>query len=218
MLFVSCQSEKGSPFNTLKSVLNFAKAAEKGGANGIRSEGINRTKAIIDNIELPVIGLVKRKFNDGSVGITITENDFANLNNIGCTIIAVDGTSRVREGLSGHRYIDFLKRKYRCKIMADVSTLDEAIRCASAGADYVSTTLNGYTPWTLDDNCGKPNFGLIEDILEKVKNVPIIAEGRISNPEQAKLFIEIGCTFVVVGSAITRPHLITKSFVDKLLK
>jgi N-acylglucosamine-6-phosphate 2-epimerase len=218
MLFVSCQSEKGSPFNSLKNVINFANAAKIGGAHGIRSEGVIRTKAVIKSVDLPVIGLVKRKFSDGFVGITITERDFVNLLGIGCKIIAVDGTSRIRDGLSGHEYIKYLKGKYECKIMADISTLEEAHNCALAGVDYISTTLNGYTPWTLNENTGNPNFMLVENILNEIKNIPIIAEGRINSPIQAKLFIQMGCSFVVVGSAITRPHLITKSYVDMLIK
>ena len=217
MLYVSCQAERGNYFNNLKSVVNFALAAKQGGASGIRSEGIKRTKVIIKTVDLPVIGLVKRKFRDGLVAITINERDFSNLLDIGCSIIAVDGTPRIREGYSGHEYIRYLKVKYNCKIMADISTLDEAINCASAGADYISTTLNGYTPWTLKDNIGLPNANLVANLIQNLKFTPIIAEGRISSPSQALQFIKMGCKFVVVGSAITRPHLITQSFVNELL-
>ena len=202
----------------MKGVVNFALATKQGGASGIRSDGIKRTKIIIKSVDLPVIGLVKRKFSDSFVGITITERDFTNLLDIGCSIIAVDGTPRIREGFSGHDYIRYLKEKYNCKIMADISTLNEAINCESAGADYISTTLNGYTPWTLKDNQGMPNTNLIAKLVQSIKSTPIIAEGRISKPSQALQFIKMGCEFVVVGSAITRPHLITQTFVNELLK
>ena len=42
----------------------------------------------------------------------------------------------------------------------------------------------------------------------------MIAEGNINTPEKAKRVIELGCYSVVVGSIITRPQLITKSFTD----
>ena len=58
----------------------------------------------------------------------------------------------------------------------------------------------------------------LSEFIKGIKNIPIIAEGRINSPIQAKLFIQMGCSFVVVGSAITRPHLITKSYVDMLIK
>jgi len=214
-LIVSCQAEVGNPFNDINSVVKFALAAKIGGAGGIRSEGIARTKKIILHVGLPTIGLVKRKFGDGSVGITIRERDIIDLLEIGSTIIAIDGTNRIREGFDGHTFISKIKKKYNCKIMADVSTLQEGILCEDFGADFISSTLNGYTPWTLKDDNGFPNFKLVTQLLEKVKK-PIIAEGRISNPTQAREFINLGCKYVVVGSFITRPHLITKSFVDSL--
>ena len=210
-LIVSCQAEPGNPFNDLKSVIRFALASKIGGAGGIRSEGLLRTKKIIEEVGLPTIGLVKNKFKDGFVAITIREKDVEGLLKIGSTIIAIDGTERIREGLTGPRFFSKLKKNYNCKIMADVSTLDEGIRCDESGADYISSTLNGYTPWTQADNNGLPNFQLISDLLKNIK-IPVVAEGRISTPLQALEFVNLGCEFVVVGSFITRPHLITKAF------
>lgn len=214
-LIVSCQAEPGNPFNDLNSIIKFALSSKIGGAGGIRSEGILRTKKIIKEVGLPTIGLVKKKFKDDFVGITIRERDVVNLLEIGSTIIAIDGTNRIREGLSGPEFISKMKKKYNCKVMADVSTFDEGLSCEAGGADFISTTLNGYTPWTKDDNNGLPNFELTTKLLKKIK-IPIIAEGRISTPLQAFEFIKIGCQFVVVGSFITRPHLITKAFSEAL--
>ena len=42
----------------------------------------------------------------------------------------------------------------------------------------------------------------------------VIAEGNINTPEKAKHVIELGAYSVVVGSIITRPQLITRSFVE----
>jgi N-acylglucosamine-6-phosphate 2-epimerase len=214
-LIVSCQAEPGNPFNDSNSVVKFALSAKKGGAGGIRSEGISRTKKIINEVGLPTIGLIKRKFRDGCVGITIKERDVVNLIEIGSSVIAIDGTNRTREGMNGYKFISEMKKKYGCKIMADVSTFQEGVLCEENGADFISTTLNGYTPWTINDNNGQPNFKLISQLVEKIKK-PVVAEGRIANPMQACDLINIGCSFVVVGSFITRPHLITKAFVESL--
>ena len=47
---------------------------------------------------------------------------------------------------------------------------------------------------------------------------PVIAEGNINTPEKAKRVKELGVFSTVVGSVITRPQLITRSFVDALHK
>lgn len=46
----------------------------------------------------------------------------------------------------------------------------------------------------------------------------VMMEGHIYSPEDAMKCIFIGCHSVVVGSAITRPHYVTKRFVDCLGK
>lgn len=214
-LIVSCQAEGDSPFNSPEGVTMFAKAAILGGASAIRSEGIEKTKMIIEQINVPVIGLIKSKFEDGSVRITGTFKDVENLISIGTHIIAIDGTFRIRENLSGPDFIKQVKTKYKCLIMADIAMEDEAIACAEAGADLISTTLNGYTPETIKDKIHSPNFELVKSLVNKIK-IPVVAEGRINTPEAAKKMIELGAYSVVVGTAITRPHIITSWFVDAI--
>ena len=216
-LIVSCQAEGDSPFNSPEGVTMFAKAAIMGGAAAIRSEGIEKTKIIIEQTNVPVIGLVKSKFEDGSVRITGTFKDVEDLISIGTHIIAIDGTFRKRENLSGPDFIKQVKTKYKCLIMADIAMEDEAIACAEADADLISTTLNGYTPETIEDKIHSPNFELVKSLVKKIK-IPIIAEGRINSPEAAKKMIELGAYSVVVGTAITRPHIITSWFVDAIKK
>lgn len=216
-LIVSCQAEGDSPFNSPDGVTMFAKAAIIGGASAIRSEGIEKTKMIIEQTNVPVIGLVKSKFEDGSVRITGTFKDVENLISIGTHIIAIDGTFRIRENLSGPDFIKQVKTKYKCLIIADIAIEDEAIACAEAGADLISTTLNGYTPETIKDKIHSPNFELVKSLIKKIK-IPIVAEGRINTPEAAKKMIELGAYSVVVGTAITRPHIITSWFVDAIKK
>ena len=216
-LIVSCQAEGDSPFNSPEGVTMFAKAAIMGGAAAIRSEGIEKTKIIIEQTNVPVIGLVKSKFEDGSVRITGTFKDVEDLISIGTHIVAIDGTFRKRENLSGPDFIKQVKTKYKCLIMADIAMEDEAIACAEADADLISTTLNGYTPETIEDKIHSPNFELVKSLVKKIK-IPIIAEGRINSPEAAKKMIELGAYSVVVGTAITRPHIITSWFVDAIKK
>lgn len=214
-LIVSCQAEGNSPFNSPEGVTMFAKAAIMGGATAIRSEGIAKTKMIIEQTNVSVIGLVKSKFEDGSVRITGTFKDVEDLISIGTHIIAIDGTFRMRENLSGPDFIKQIKTKFNCLLMADIAREDEAIACEEAGADLISTTLNGYTPETISDKTKEPNYDLVNQLVNKVK-IPVVAEGRINSPEAAKKMIELGAFAVVVGTAITRPHIITSWYVDAI--
>ena len=94
--------------------------------------------------------------------------------------------------------------------MADCATLEEAVAAYEAGADLVGSTMNGYTAATA--NCkGEPNYELVKQMVEKLP-CPVIAEGRVHVPEQAKKMLEIGAWAVVVGGAITRPLEIAERF------
>lgn len=213
-LIVSCQAEGNSPFNSPEGVLLFAKSAIQGGAVAIRSEGIEKTKLIIHSLQLPVIGLVKSYFDDGYVRITGSFEDVEELYSIGSSIIAIDGTFRKRENLSGPEFITEVKRKFDCVVMADIATEEEAIACVEAGADCVSTTLSGYTPETRSSG-DTPDYELLESLVKKL-TVPVIAEGRINTPQIAATMKSLGAWSIVVGSAITRPTEITKWFVQSI--
>ncbi|NUN69962.1 MAG: N-acetylmannosamine-6-phosphate 2-epimerase [Bacteroidetes bacterium] len=213
-LIVSCQAEGESPFNSPEGVVMFAQTAKNGGAVAIRSEGIAKTKRIIETIGLPVVGLVKSSFPDGSVRITGSFKDLEGLLEIGTTIIAVDGTFREREGMTGPEFIAEIKQRHRCILMADIATVQEGMACAEAGADCVSSTLSGYTPQTASSGPG-PDVNLVQS-LSSILNIPVIAEGRINTPELAAQMQAAGAWSIVVGSAITRPAEITSWFVRSI--
>jgi predicted NBD/HSP70 family sugar kinase len=101
----------------------------------------------------------------------------------------------------------------RLPVMADIATLEEGLAAAAAGADFVGTTLNGYT----EETCGNHFFdwSLLADLVRRIR-VPIIAEGHISTPEEARRAAAMGAWCVIVGSAITRPGVITSKFVRAL--
>ena len=99
--------------------------------------------------------------------------------------------------------------------MADCSTVEEALHADELGFDFIGTTLVGYTDQSRHLKIENNDFEIIREILAKAKH-PVIAEGNINTPEKAKRVIELGCYSVVVGSIITRPQLITKSFAQVL--
>ena len=214
-MIVSCQSEGDDPFNSDPMYMAlFARAAEMGGAKGIRTQGIEKLKAIKKAVSLPVIGLLKSKFPDGTVCITRSFKEVEQLLESGSDIIAIDGTFRVVNGYSGPDFIKEVKSRYSCIVLADIATCDEALACEEAQADCISTTLNGYTPDTMHDHAG-PNFDLLGEIVKK-SNIPVFAEGRYNTPADAKKAMEIGAYAVISGTAITRPRVTTSWFVDAI--
>jgi N-acylglucosamine-6-phosphate 2-epimerase len=134
----------------------------------------------------------------------------------GADIIALDCTARERvDGKAIETFLGEIREKYPNKIlMADISTFDEGITAAKAGAHLVSTTLNGYTGYTRE-NMSEPNYGLLERLAKECET-PVIAEGRIIYPRQAQRMLELGAWSVVVGGAITRPKEITARFVEAI--
>jgi N-acylglucosamine-6-phosphate 2-epimerase len=97
--------------------------------------------------------------------------------------------------------------------MADISTADEAVAAEDAGADVISTTLSGYTPYSPQQDA--PDLALVAALRSRLR-VPLVAEGRIATPEQARAALDVGAFAVVVGGAITRPQQITARFAQAL--
>ena len=137
-LVVSCQAEPPSPFDSPERVADFARCAVMGGAAGIRTCGIEKARAVLSAVDLPVIALTKSSFPDGTVCITGTMDDVDALVSLGVHVVAVDGTLRLREGaLTGPEYIARIRKRHPDQLlMADISTLEEAVLCRAAGADH----------------------------------------------------------------------------------
>ncbi|MBM7580129.1 N-acetylmannosamine-6-phosphate 2-epimerase [Jeotgalibacillus terrae] len=212
-LVVSCQALEDEPLHGSDTMVKMAFAAMQGGAAGIRANGIEDIKAISKAVDLPVIGLLKKDYPGNDIYITPTLEDALLVSQAGADIVALDATDRVRpDGRSLSETIGILKSK-GILVMADISTFEEGIKAASFGVDFVSTTLSGYTPYSkaLDG----PDLDLVTK-LANVLDVPLVAEGRISTPDEAVSALNAGAYFVVVGGAITRPQQITKKFTEKI--
>lgn len=213
-LIVSCQSFPGEALYGSHYMVAMAKAAIMGGAVAIRTNGLEEIKAIKQAVTVPVIGLLKHEFPDSEVFITPTLEDAAAVYESGADIVAIDATRRQRpDGLTLQETIGELKKR-RIPIMADVSTYQEGIAAAGYGVDYVSTTLSGYTSYSRHTSV-TPDLELVE-LLSRQIEVPIAAEGRIRTPGEALQALQRGASYVVVGAAITRPHLITQAFVQEM--
>lgn len=212
-LVVSCQALEHEPLYSSFIMGKMAKAAAEGGALGIRANTVLDIREIKKEVDLPIIGIIKKNYGECPVFITPTIAEVDELVEEGVDIIAVDATKRERpDGISTENFIKNIKKKYPNQlIMADISCTEEALMAQNAGVDIVGSTLVGYTKYTK----GVVPLEELERIL-KVIDIPVIAEGNIDTPAKVKKALDMGAYSVVVGSIITRPQLITKRFVDAI--
>ncbi len=216
-LIVSCQALPHEPLHSSFIMGRMALAAKEGGAFGIRANTKEDIAEIKTQVDLPIIGIVKRDYTDSKVYITPTMKEIDELMEVKPEIIALDATSNLRPGnVTIDQFYAEIRKKYPDQLlMADCSTVEEALHADELGFDFIGTTLVGYTEQSKNLKIESNDFEIIRKIVEKSKH-HVIAEGNINTPEKAKRVIELGAYSVVVGSIITRPQLITKSFADAL--
>jgi N-acetylmannosamine-6-phosphate 2-epimerase/N-acetylmannosamine kinase len=207
-LIVSCQADPHDAFYGRMDL--FAQAAVAGGAAGIRANGPDDVRAIRDAVSVPIVGIQKRLMPDGKVLITPAFEDAQALVNAGATAVALDCTKRGR-AMGALDRLRRIKIELGVPVLADIATIEEALQAAGAGADFVLSTLRGYTEDTAAVDRFDPAF--IRELVLAVR-VPVIAEGRVDTPQAALEAMRAGAFAVVVGSAITRPHQVTSAFAD----
>lgn len=218
-LIVSCQALPDEPLHSSFIMGRMAKAAREGGACGIRANSREDIEEIKRNVELPIIGIVKKEYADSPVYITPTMREVDALVEAGADIIALDATgSRRPGGVLLDDFVEEIRNRYPGQpLMADCSTVEEVLHADRLGFDFLGTTLVGYTEQSAGKQIEENDFEIIRQILEKV-NHPVIAEGNINTPQKARRVLEIGCYSVVVGSIITRPQVITRTFTEEIDK
>ena len=212
-LIVSCQALPHEPLHSSFIMGRMALAAKEGGAYGIRANTKEDIMEIRHNADLPIIGIVKRDYADSKVYITPTMKEVDELIEAKAEIIALDATGRLRPGnVTLDDFFRQAKEKYPAQLwMADCSAVEEALYADELGFDFIGTTMVGYTEESEGDRIEEDDFRILREIIAKAKH-KVIAEGNINTPEKVKRVIELGAYSVVVGSAITRPQLITKEF------
>lgn len=214
-LIVSCQVQHDDPVYSEDFVLKMANAAEWAGAVGIRANSPEQIRLIKEHVKLPMIGLYKIWHDDTDVFITPTLEAAKQVWEAGAEIIALDCTAQItHEGRPAYELLPIVKKEIPdALIFADVSNYEEAKRAVEMGADIVGSTLYGYTEETkqIEQPDLREFARMCRDFGDKVF---MVMEGHIYTPEDAIKCLYLGADAVVVGSAITRPHLIAKRFVD----
>ena len=212
-LIVSCQALPDEPLHSSFIMGRMALAAKEGGAVAIRAQSSDDIREIQKVTGLPVIGLVKRNYEDSPIYITPTMAEVEDLLTTDCEMIALDMTDRPRP--QGEKLPDLLARIHEGGrlVLADISTYEEGMAAAKLGADAISTTLSGYTPYS--PQLSGPDVELVA-ALSRDLDIPVFAEGRINVPADIQRVMAAGAYAPIVGSAITRPQLITAKFAQAL--
>ena len=214
-LIVSCQVQHDDPICTPDMHVKMAEAAVWGGAVGIRANSPEQIRDIKRAVNLPVIGLYKQ-WNPGTdVFITPTMEAVREVYEAGAEIIAIDCTNQITAaGRPAWELLPQAMKKFPDAVFfADVSNYEEAARAVELGADIVGPTLYGYTEQT--KHIEEPDLrGFARMCRDFGDQTYMIMEGHIYSPEDAIKCLYLGAHSVVVGSAITRPHLTTKRFTD----
>ena len=178
-LIVSCQALPEEPLHSSFIMSKMALAAYQGGAKGIRANTKEDIIAIKKEVDLPVIGIVKRDYEGSNVFITATTKEVDELIESGCEVIALDATKQERPKESLEEIVQYIRDNApNVEIMADISDLDEAINADKLGFDYVGTTLRGYTSYTKGHVLYENDFQFLKDVLNKVE-AKVIAEGNV---------------------------------------
>ena len=210
---VSCQVPDGTAIDTPEFIAAQALTVIQAGAVGIRAQGIANVAAVAKVTDKPILGLVKRYLDTTPVYITPTVKDVLELEAAGASIIAIDATERFRaDGVDLAKFLTEVRAETNVPLLADVDTLEAGIIAEELGCDAVATTLSGYTEKPAPP---LPNIKLVEDLAKRVK-IPVVAEGGFSRPEHVSQAFAVGAWTVCIGTAITNPYLLTKSFLEAI--
>lgn len=210
-IVASVQGSPGSPVDHPEHLLPLAQASVNEGVKILRLEGVASVNHIKKHIDLPVMALLKRWYDGFEVYVTPTSKEVDELLATGAEIIALDATRRPRP--NGETLRDLIQRiKTHGRLaMADCDSVESVHYAMLCGADFISTTLAGYTKQT------KATLGPDLDFVRQAvaeSAIPVVAEGRFTTAAQAQAAVRIGAAGVVIGGAINDPIKQTRAFVS----
>jgi len=208
-IIISCQLEPGDPIQDTSFIVNMAKSASFAGAVAVRTNNAEHVRAIKQSVNIPVIGLVKDRNYEAF--ITPTFDHARSVIEAGADLVAIDCTRRDRPTPLDRLFEQIRSNFPDIGIIADIADETDAEMVVPLKPDYLATTLSGYTPYT--EKSRLPNIALVGKLHARF-DIPVIAEGGYSTFKQVQLALQMGAHAVVIGTAITRPWLVIKKFVD----
>jgi N-acylglucosamine-6-phosphate 2-epimerase len=207
-LIVSVQANDDSLLNAPATIAILARVAQANGAVGVRIEGVQRISAVRGSIDLPVVGIVKRRYHGFEPYITSTREEAEAAAAAGADIVAFDATARKRFGDADVAALVEAIHKRKRLAMADCADLDDGLRASEAGADIVATTLAGYTVQTQSSTL--PALDLVAALAQR--HPFVVCEGGVAYPSQVRAALRAGASAIVVGTAITNVDVLVRRF------
>jgi N-acylglucosamine-6-phosphate 2-epimerase len=218
-LIVSVQAPEGSPLRDPQAIAAMAEACLANGAAGVRLESPEHIVAVRRRCpQALIVGLWKRTWPDSPVYITPRWREITAVWGAGADVVALDATERPRpEGEAFEDLVLRAREELGVPLMADVDTVAAGCRAAALGCAWVGTTLYGYTASTSHQQ--PPAMDLVTALRDALpSSVPVICEGGISTPEQAREALSRGADLVVVGTAITGVDLQVARYVTTMAR
>ena len=210
-LIVSAQATDNSAVDDPETLLKLAKASVDQGVEVIRLQGASNIRLIKEKLQVPVIGLIKKSTPGSDVYITPGDQEVRRLIALGCEIIALDATPRLRPDGSNLDDLVAMIQKAGCLAMADCDSEEAVDYAVKLEMNLIGTTLAGYTSArAMTDG---PDFDLVRYAVSKGK--PVIAEGRYAQRWQVEAALNIGAKGVVVGGAINDPVKQTRALLPR---
>jgi N-acylglucosamine-6-phosphate 2-epimerase len=216
-LIVSVQAPEGSPLRDPSVIAAMAEAALANGAVGVRLESPEHIGAVRRRCpDALIVGLWKRTYPDSPVYITPGWGEVEAVWAAGADVVALDATDRPRPGgLLLEDLVERARRQLGCPLMADIDTLENGLRAAALGCDWIGTTLYGYTEATA---AAVPPAGNLVVALRAALPPAhlLVCEGGIATAGQAREALDLGADAVVVGTAITGIDLQVAAYVRRM--
>lgn len=210
-LVASVQPEGWQDGIGLDGVVALARASVDEGVQCLRIEG--DATGPCRSLGVPVMGLVKRTYEDSGVYITPTRHEVEFLVNTGCEAVALDATQRSRPAGETVEGLVWLVHDAGRIAIGDCDTEESALAAQDAGCDFVSTALAGYTENRAATQ--GPDWELLDQMVGLCR-VPVLLEGRVGGPADAVRAVRAGAAAVVVGSALNDSRRLTRGFLASM--
>ncbi|MDQ6931615.1 MAG: putative N-acetylmannosamine-6-phosphate 2-epimerase [Candidatus Eremiobacteraeota bacterium] len=202
------QAWPGSALDVPSVIAALARCAQDNGACALRIQGEANITAVVDRVDVPVIGLIKRSYDGFEPYITPTTQEVSRVVNAGASIVAFDATSRVRP--RHERVSDIVAAIHNAGAvsMGDCAEFSDGVAACALGVHIIATTLASYTKTT----AGLPLPAL--DLVEQFKTLEcfVVCEGGVKTPLQVREAFRAGADSVVVGTAITNIDWLVQQF------